>query len=98
LASSNSGETFSRSGKVSSNPASSSAVQPQIALSQDGSAYVAWSNGMEDKRDILLSKLEANSNKFSEVVSLSKNIPDSSSSLDPKIDIAENGSQCCMER
>jgi hypothetical protein len=91
LASSNSGETFTRSGNVSSNPASSSAVQLQIALSQDGSAYVAWSNGMEDKREILLSKLEANSsNKFSESVSLSKNIPDSSS-LDPKIDIAENG-------
>jgi len=34
--------------------------------------------------------LEANSNKFSEAVSLSKNIPDSSS-LDPKIDIVENG-------
>lgn len=91
LASSNSGETFSRSGKSSSNPASYSAVQPQIVLSQDGSAYVAWSNVMEDKREIdTFIKIGSNSNKFSESVSLSKNIPDSSS-LDPKIDIAENG-------
>jgi hypothetical protein len=46
---------------------------------------------MEDKREIdTFIKIGSNSNKFSESVSLSKNIPDSSS-LDPKIDIAENG-------